>query len=355
MDSINLNVKEAMLEQRVKFARIGLFIAAMTGVGLGLQSSMTGVAAELYPFADPSYGIWMLIICSFICSGLHDFTAGIWILIFNKVSKRSISEYIRLLKTKVGWLLIVGALLGGPVATASNMAATYLCNPTYSLAITGIFPIIGTLTGVIFLKEKVSLRTWMGIIIAIVGVFIVSYSPPSDEVYPYFGIGIIFALLAAIGWGTEGYFASYAADMVDPNIAVGTFRSFGSGLFILLIMVPITCVIGGVGGGTGFHILGTAFHEGAPILAMVVAALGGGTSMYSFYQSVNHVGVGRTTAFNVTGTLWSIPFCLILQAMGLMVYEVTPQAIIGAIITIIGVMLTIANPKQMITQRNTDF
>ena len=351
----NLNAQDARAElmaRRTKFAVLGMLLALLSGVGQALNGSMTGVASGMDPFSNPTYGLWMIVICSFICSGLHDFFSGIWILIFNKCLKRTFTEYIRLLRTKVGWLLIVGAALGGPLATCGAMAATYLCGPTYSLAISGAYPIVGTLAAVIFLKEKITPRAWIGIIIAVVGVLTVSYSPPDGESYPYFAIGIIFALLCALGWGTEGTFITYAGDMIDPNIGVGTFRSFGSGLFILLIAVPITGFIGHVGIGAGFEVLGAAISEGTPILVMVIAALGGGSSMYFFYQALNMCGNGRGMCINITSSLWSIPICLILQAMGLMNYEVSPRALIGAGIIVIGTMLSIASPKDLVDLRN---
>lgn len=347
----NLNAQKELMVQRVRFAKGGILLALLAGLGQGFNASMTGLASELYPFADPTYTVWMLIICSFICSGLHDFFSGCWILIFNKASKRSITEYIRLLKTRVGRLLIVGGMLGGPVATGSSMAATYLCGPTYSLAISGIFPIIGTLCGVLFLKEKITVRTWIGIVIAMIGVFLISYSPPSGESYPFFGIGLIFAFICAIGWGTEGAFVSYAGDMVDPNIGVGLFRSFGSAIVLLFLFVPITGILGGVGADEGFKILSEAVGAGTPVAIMAVAALGGGTSMYVFYQALNRCGISRTMCLNITSGIWSIPICIILEAAGLMDYDVSVRAIVGVFVVVFGTILSLSSPKELISLR----
>lgn len=241
---------------------------------------------------------------------------------------------------------MAGALLGGPVATGSAAAATYLCGPTYSLAISGIYPLIGVLCGVIFLKEKLTLRSAMGIIIAVLGVLIMSFSPPEGEFFPYFTIGLLFAFLCAVGWGAEGVFAAYANDMLDPNISVGTFRSFGSGLLMILIIIPLVGILGGVGAGTGFHILGHAMGQGTPVLIMAIAALGGGSSMYFFYQALNSCGISRTMCINITSSIWSIPICLILEACGLMEYEITGRAIIGAIIIVAGSIIALAKTDE---------
>ena len=342
----NLNAQNELMSRRLKFAKVGMLIALLSGIGQALNGSMTGLASGLWPVTDPSYTVITIVICSFICSGLHDFFSGCWILIWNKASRRSITEYIRLLKTKLGWLLMVGALLGGPVATGGAAAATYLCGPTYSLAISGIYPLIGVLCGVIFLKEKLTVRSGIGIVIAVAGVLIMSFSPPSGESFPYFTIGLMFAFLCAIGWGTEGVVAAYANDMLDPNISVGTFRSFGSGLFMLLIIIPLVGLFGGVGAGKGFEILGEAVGQGTPVLIMVIAALGGGSSMYFFYQALNSCGISRTMCINITSSIWSIPICLILEAMGFMEYEITTRAIIGAVVIVSGSIVALAKTDQ---------
>ncbi len=338
----NLNAQNELMGKRLKFAKTGMLIALLSGIGQALNGSMTSLASGLWPFTDPSYTALTIVVCSFICSGLHDFFSGCWILIWNKLSRRTFTEYVRLLKTKIGWLLMIGALLGGPIATGGAAAATYLCGPTYSLAISGIYPLIGVLCGVIFLKEKLTVRTAVGIVIAVAGVLIMSFSPPSGENFPYFTIGLIFAFVCAIGWGTEGVFAAYANDMLDPNISVGTFRSFGSGLFMLFVIVPMVCIFGRLGAGAGFEILGQAIGQGTPVLIMIIAALGGGGSMYFFYQALNSCGISRTMCINITSSIWSIPICLVLETCGLMEYEITGRAIIGAVVIVIGSIIALA-------------
>lgn len=342
----DLNAQNELMSRRMKYAKTGMLIALLSGVGQGFNASMTGVASGLWPFSDPAYTVIMLVICSFICSGLHDFFSGVWILIWNKASRRSITEYARLLKTKLGWLLLIGGMLGGPIATGGSMAATYLCGPTYSLAISSIYPLFGVVAGAIFLKEKISLRTWIGLIIAVGGVFIMSWAPPSGESYPFFAIGLFFAFLCAFGWGVEGTFVAYANDMLDPNIAVGTFRSFGSAIVLFLLIIPLTGLFGGVGAGAGFEILGDAIGAGTPVLVMALAALGGGSSMYFFYQALNSCGISRTMCINITSGIWSIPICLILEAIGVMNYEITGQAVIGAFVIVAGNLIALSKTDQ---------
>ena len=97
----NLNAQNELMGKRLKFARTGMLIALLSGIGQALNGSMTSLASGLWPFTDPSYTALTIVVCSFICSGLHDFFSGCWILIWNKLSRRTFTEYVRLLKTKI--------------------------------------------------------------------------------------------------------------------------------------------------------------------------------------------------------------------------------------------------------------
>ena len=50
----NLNAQNELMSRRLKFAKVGMLIALLSGIGQALNGSMTGLASGLWPFTDPS-------------------------------------------------------------------------------------------------------------------------------------------------------------------------------------------------------------------------------------------------------------------------------------------------------------
>ena len=89
-----------------------------------------------------------------------------------------------------GQLLLFQALRTGPA---------YLVFPFISIA-----PVVTILMSIVFLKEKASKKSWAGIVIASIAVFLLSYSPKGESASS--GImWIVLAILVALMWGLQGY------------------------------------------------------------------------------------------------------------------------------------------------------
>lgn len=346
---MNLNAREALESKRLKFAKVGILIGLGAGVSYGFQGIVLGEAGSMSPFADASYGLWLICVASLVMSGLHEIFAGVWALVFNTARGTGLKEYGRLLKTKMGWMLMGGALVGGPLAASAYLVAINLCGATYAAAITAFFPVIGQILSSIIFKEKIKARAWAGIVIVVIGSLIVGFAPP-EGVYPYFYVGIIFALISAVLWAVEGIIVTYANDIVDAYVPVGVFRTFGAGIVDLVILVPLCGAIGGVG-LSGFGMIAEAFSAGWPVILVAVAAIGGAFNYLSFYSAMSMTGVGRAMALDVTYGVWSIAFGFLFQALGLIEYSITGLAIVGVVVIVIGTILVIANPKELIQLR----
>lgn len=346
---MNMNARDALEKKRLRFAKFGIVIGLGAGVAYGFQGIVLGEAGTLSPFADPSYGLWLICVASLVTSGLHEIFAGVWALVFNQARGTGLREYGRLLKTKMGWMLMGGALVGGPLAASAYLIAINLCGPTYAAAITAFFPVIGQVLGSIFFKEKIKGRAWIGILLVVIGSLVVGFAPP-EGVYPHFYVGIIFAIISAVLWAVEGIIVTYANDIVDAYVPVGVFRSFGAGLVDLLILVPLCGAIGGVG-LSGFGMIVDAFAAGWPVILVAIAAIGGAFNYLAFYSAMSMTGVGRAMALDVTYGVWSILFGFAFQALGLIEYSITTMAVIGVIVIVAGTILVIANPKELLQLR----
>jgi len=94
-----------------------------------------------------------------------------------------------------GQLILFQALRTGPA---------YLVFPFISLS-----PVITILLSVIFLKERASSRGWIGIILAMVAIPLLSYQPPQSTAGQGF-IWVILALLVFLAWGVQAYIMKFA-------------------------------------------------------------------------------------------------------------------------------------------------
>lgn len=346
-----LTPQQALDKRKIKYAATGLLWAAFAAMTWALQGNLMSVAGGMSPFAGAAYSAMFVAVASIVTGAMHDFFAGCWLIIVNLLTGRSLKEYLRLGTTKIGSVMMLAAFFGGPMATGASLIGINMCGPTYALAIGATSPIVGAIAGRIMFKERMSARVWLGIVIAVAGVLVVSWAPPDGNDYPYFVIGIIASIFSSIGWGMEGVCCIYAADMTDSATACGLYRTFGSCLMTLVILIPI---FGGIAGdvGFGFELISESFKAGTPVMWIVIAALAGGISYLSIYNAFPRAGAGRSLTVNVTYSLWSIPIGYLFLALGISNYSITGQAIIGCIVIFLGVVLVIGNPKDLVKLRD---
>lgn len=323
-----------LLEKReVNYAIKGVSRGLLAGAAWGLEGVLMGMVLVLAPFNHNTN----IFVVTLVAACLHDGFAALWILT-NNVIKGKWRDYMRTLKTRPGKMIIAAAVLGGPIGMSCNLLAIYFSGASYTAAITAAYPAIGAVLGVIFLKEKITVRTWIGIILAIIGSFIVGFVPPEGSGYPHFYLGIGLAAVAAAGWALEGVISTFGMDLVDSEIAIGI-REATSFFIYLFLILPIF-------GFAGYQlILDSLLAKSGWYIALI--ALAGGISFLSWYRSMNMIGVSRAMSLNVTFALWSVFFGWLLNGL-----QITSNLIIGVVIIFLGTILTIGNPRDLVNLRS---
>ncbi|EGW39610.1 DMT family transporter [Desulfosporosinus sp. OT] len=315
------------------FAKKGIGLGLMTGAAWGLDGVLMGMVLALAPFTDPL----SIFAAPLVGACLHDGFAAVWLFIYNFINGKW-RDYARTLKTRPAKMIILAAILGGPIGMSGNLLGIYFAGASYTAAITAAYPAIGAILGSIFLKEKISPRVWAGIILAIIGSFVVGFVPPEGSTYPHFYLGLGLASVAAIGWAIEGVMSTYVMDLVDSDIAIGI-REITSFFVYLIAILPLF-------GKIGYHILSVSLTTPSGWYIAVIGLVGG-ISFTSWYRAMNMTGVGRAMGLNVTFALWSVFFGWLLNKL-----PITPNLIIGVIIISIGTILTVGNPKDLINLRS---
>ena len=152
-----------------KYFNRGLNIGIQSGIYYGLYTALVTTATV--------YGIWKFwysgkaglsyITLSFIlgtlATGINDLTSAIWALA-NSIFKGKFGDFIKTLKTKPGMIMVFAAIVGGPIAGVTYILAVQMGGPVV-IPIAGLNVAIGAILGRVILKQELSARTILGIVI----------------------------------------------------------------------------------------------------------------------------------------------------------------------------------------------
>ena len=117
-------------------------------------------------------------------------------------------------KKSIFYGLLIGFTgAGGQLALLSKAIVTgpaYLIFPIISLS-----PVVTIILSTIFLKEKASPKGWIGILLALVAIPLLSYQAPEDGPSNY--TWLIYALLVFFAWGIQAFFMRKANETMTAE------------------------------------------------------------------------------------------------------------------------------------------
>ena len=287
----------------------GIFWALDTVIiGIALSSAVFNNSKEIILFAP------------FISTFLHDFSSSIWLLIYVFI-KRQFNLFKMALLSKAGRFIALGAIFGGPIGMSCYIAAIKNIGPGYTAVISSMYPALGAFFAHIFLKEKMNLIQILGLVISILGIIVLGYSPVLQE-YNNFTIGIVFAVLCCIGWASEAVICAYG--MRDPNVnneqALQIRQLISAISYIFIIILVLDCLE---------YTVEIIKSEVSPII--IIAALCGTVSYLCYYKAIMILGAAKAMPLNITYSAWAILFSLIFL-------QVVPdiKSIVCGVVIIIG-------------------
>ena len=307
-----------------KFRVTGITTGLISGLTYGIYTTLVLVAGYYEPLAS---AVGMLA-APYVCSGLNDLFAGIWLTIYNANGGR-LGELGRSLNTFPGKMIVLGSLLGGPIANGAYLVGLAMAG-AYAIPISATCSLFGAIFAWIFLKQKPTKRVVAGMMICVAGAIIINWVKPEGS--PNFTLGIICALIAAVSWGLEGMLSSYGGAMIDTDVAVNL-RELISGVVDLVIIVPL------VG---GLALLGGTMAAGLPLLWLAAAGLNAAVSFVCWYKSNSTVGCAIGMSLNVTYAFWGVFFCVLFLGQAL-----TPTIVIGSVVIVLGAILVTMNPLDL--------
>ena len=177
-------------------------------------------------------------------SALNDTISAIWC-IGIATAKGKMGDFFRTLKTKPGRMMMLAALLGGPIASTAYIVALQMAG-SIVIPITALCPAIGAIMARILFKQKLTPRMLLGIAVCFGATLMIGGTGFLEDAPEGLMLGILIAFIAAFGWGLEGCIAGYGTSMIDYEIGI-TIRQCTSGLSNLIILVPLMAIMAEIG------------------------------------------------------------------------------------------------------------
>jgi len=280
-----------------KTYKFGLGAGILSGLFWGLSSVLSGIIMLMGAFVSPQYAIF---VAPLVGAFLNYTFSTIWLTIYMLVRGKFKSTF-KCLKTKSGKAVVLASLCGGPFGFGCYLLAINFIGAGYAASISAVFPVLTGLFSYLFLKEKLKLKNWTGLLISIIAIAVLWFSP--GEAADNFALGLILAVGSAVGWSLESVICAWGmkGDEVDSEQAL-FIRKMVATLAYGALIIPFI-------GGFGMSLDIVSSNLG---LFMAGIALVGTLSYGLYYKAIDMVGPSRGTGLNVTYAAWAVVFGLIL-------------------------------------------
>lgn len=317
----HLEAHQKMLATTKKFHASGIRSGAISGLFYGLYSFLIIIVQGF----DPLTSAVGILAAPFVIGAINDCLGGC-VLLLNLIRTGKFHELARSLATKPGKIMLLGYLLGGPVANGSYLVGLYLAG-AFAIPISATTAAFGAIFAAIFLKQKLNARVIGGMGFCILGAIIINMVKPEGA--PNFTLGIILALIAAICWGLEGCISSFGGALLDSEVNV-TLRQLVSGVIQMVVIIPLI-------GATGLFT--SMFHSPLVIGLLLISGTLVGISYAEWYRSNAMVGTAIGMSLNITYAFWGVLLSILFLHQA-----ITPAIVIGSTTIIIGAVLVTTNP-----------
>lgn len=315
----------------------------IAGATWALETVILGIALAMSPFCSTEQAIFL---APFVSTFLHDACSAIWSLIYNGV-RGQLGNVWRAFKTKSGKWVVAAAVIGGPIGMTGYVMAVNYMGASVGAVASAVFPAIGSVLAYIFLKEKMKWYQWLFLVLTLLGVYGLSYSPELN--ITNFLLGILGAALCAFGWGIEAVILAKCLKDGDVSDEYALqIRQTTSALTYGIVLLPVLgCFVGGP--LEGWKFAASLFSGTGWLLpTIVLAALFATVSYLFYYKAIAQIGASKAMALNVTYTAWAILFTVVLLGD---TSVLSPLTIVCALVVLICGIFAAADFKDILAKK----
>ncbi len=343
-----------------QFFKKGIFVAILSGMCYGLYSAFltlgmsNGVWADWYGANTAALSAFVITyMLGAIGSAINDTISAVWCVGIAAV-KGKLGDFFRTLSTKPGRVMIIAALVGGPISSTAYVVALQMAG-SIVIPITALCPAIGAILARILFKQELNARMMLGIAICFLASFMIGSTSLGGDAPDGLMLGICIAFIAALGWGLEGCVAGYGTSMIDSEIGI-TIRQVTSGLSNLIILVPIFGIISGGGFGISGDLVSQAVASGVAMKWFVVSGFFAVFAYSLWYKGNSMCGAALGMACNGAYSFWGPFFCWLVLGVfvGQEGWAIPPIAWAAAIVMIIGILVIAMNPLDLFRKKEDE-
>lgn len=320
-----------------------MFAGIIAGITWAIETVVLGIALAMSPFFSTEQAIFL---APFVSTFLHDLCSAIFATIYNGI-RGKLKDVWKAFCSKDGMWVVLAAIIGGPIGmTGYVMCVNYMGASVGAIA-SAIFPAIGTVLAYIFLKEKMKWYQWVFLLLTLVGVYGLSYSPELN--ISNYLLGILGAAMCAFGWGIEAVILAKClkGDEVTDEYAL-QIRQTTSAVFYGVVLLPILgCIKGGI--LSGWQFAGSLFvGTGWLIPVIAIAGLFATVSYLFYYKSIAQIGASKAMVLNVAYTAWALVFGVVLSLFQGALALPSGLTVVCALIVLVCGVLAAADFKDLI-------
>ncbi|GAA0114779.1 membrane protein [Clostridium senegalense] len=357
--AVNVEAIAAKKKLSSNFFKKGVSLALFSGLAYGLYTAFLTMGMTKGVWGD-WYGVNTAGLSAFVVAyllaalgnAINDTCSAIWALSY-AVVKGKFGDFLRCINTRPGRVMIIAALIGGPIAGTSYVIALQMAG-SIVVPISALCPAIAAILGKILYKQELNKRMAFGIAVCVCASFLIGSTGFSGGASKNTIIGILIAIIAALGWGFEGCVAGYGTAMIDPEIGI-CIRQVTSGIANLFILVPIFGVIAG-GINISADLAVQAFTSGPAMIWFALSGLLSFMTFMTWYAANSKCGAGLGTACNGTYSFFGPLFCLLVLGVygGMDGWSLPSVAWIGAVIMMFGILTISMNPLDLFRRKKEE-
>ena len=272
----------------------------LAGITWALETVVLGIALAMTPFVSTEQAVFL---APFVSTFLHDACSALWAAIYNGL-RGNMSHVWKALCTKSGKFVVVASVIGGPVGMTGYVLAVSYMGASIGAVASAIFPAIGAVLAYFFLKEKMQWYRWIFLLMTLLGVYGLSWSP--DLEMSNFALGVAGALMCAFGWGIEAVIlAKCLQDAEVKDEYALQIRQTTSALVYGIVILPVL---------KGWGFTAQLFTGGSErlFLTIALAALFATVSYLFYYRAIAAIGASKAMALNVSYSAWAIVFSVLI-------------------------------------------
>lgn len=271
----------------------------LSGFLWGLDTVILGIGMAMAPYVGSAEA---MAFASIVGSFLHDALCAIWLLVYMGARHR-LGDTLAALRTRSGKVVMLGALLGGPIGMTGYVIAIANLGAAYTAIISAFYPAFGAALAFLLLKEKMGRGQIVALFVALFGVMAMGLLSAGDSQIVNAPIGLLGAALTVVGWGSEAVLCAWGMrdDNVDDETALHI-RETTSALVYGIVVLPLS-------GAWGFA------AQAAPSAAtsfIALAGLAGVASYLFYYRGISAIGAAKAMALNISYSAWAVVFGLLL-------------------------------------------